>query len=280
MSGGVEVGGSCVVVVACCLDGGVVLLGPAFDRPHQLAEHSPATATIFVPVTRYWACRCSHARPGHSAELVAPPARHFVAKPDGLSHQQAAALPLVGLTAWQALVDTARVDAGQRVLVHGGGGGVGHVAVQIAMARGAHVVATASRPKHEWLRSLGVDQTIDHRGEDFIALVSDVDVVFDTVGGGVGQRSLDVLRRGGLLVTIVDHFDQNLAAAATEWGVRMAGVAVEPDRTGLEALVGLVERGLLRPHVQEVFPLEAIADAHRAVSAGSVTGKIVVSVRP
>jgi NADPH:quinone reductase-like Zn-dependent oxidoreductase len=218
-------------------------------------------------------------RPGATnAELVVAPSRQLVRKPASLSHVEAAALPLAGLTAWQALVDTAAVQDGQRVLIHGGGGGVGHLAVQIASALGAEVIVTASGPKHEWLRKLGAHRTIDHRTEDFTDLVSDVDVVVDTVLGGPGRRSLDVLRPGGLLVTIVDHFDDDLPAEAAAKGVRAAGVSVEPDQVGLDALVDLVERGVLRPHVQEVFPFERIADAHRAVEQGGLTGKVVVSL--
>ncbi len=163
------------------------------------------------------------------------------------------------------------------MLVHGGGGGVGHLAVQILKALGAEVITTASGPKHDWLHKIGADQTIDHRTDDFTEATSDVDVVFDTIGGN-GSRSFEVLRPGGLLVTIVDHFEHHLARAATDRGLRMAGVAVEPDRRGLEGLVDLVDRGLLRPHIQETHPLDQIADAHRALAAGGLTGKVVVTM--
>jgi NADPH:quinone reductase-like Zn-dependent oxidoreductase len=123
--------------------------------------------------------------------------------PTGLSHAEAAALPLAGLTAWQALVDTAQVAAGQRVLVHGAGGGVGHLAVQIAKARGAHVIGTASAAKHEFVASLGADELIDYRATDFASHAGGVDVVLDTIGGDTARGSIGVLRPGALLVTIV-----------------------------------------------------------------------------
>jgi NADPH:quinone reductase-like Zn-dependent oxidoreductase len=137
------------------------------------------------------------------AEYVVAPSRQLARKPARLSHAEAAALPLAGLTAWQALVDTAQVASGQRVLIHGAGGGVGHLAVQIAKARGAHMIGTASAAKHDFVAGLGADELIDYRAADFAAHADGVDVVLDTVGGATARRSIGVLRPGGLLVTIV-----------------------------------------------------------------------------
>jgi NADPH:quinone reductase-like Zn-dependent oxidoreductase len=212
------------------------------------------------------------------AELVAAPSRQLVRKPPGLDHVQAAGLPLAGLTAWQALVEAAGVREGQRVLVHGGGGGVGHLAVQIAKARGAEVVATASAAKHDFVRGLGADQVVDYRATDFVAEVGKVDVVLESVGGDTARRSLDVLRPGGVFVTIVDMRDAALAALAADRGVRFVGVTAEPDRVGLEALCDLVTAGRLRVHVDRTLPLEDAAGAHRLIEAGSTTGKIVLTV--
>src|SRR5205085_9743144 len=136
-----------------------------------------------------------------------------------LSFVQAAALPLVSLTAWQALVDTAAIRPGQRVLVHAAAGGVGHVAVQIAKARGAHVIGTASAAKHEFLRGIGVDEPIDYTAVDFATAVRDVDVVVDPVGGDYGPRSLETLRPGGLLVSISSPDTQALAPVAAARGL-------------------------------------------------------------
>ena len=156
------------------------------------------------------------------------PSRQLARKPPGLSHAEAAALPLAGLTAWQSLVDTAQLAAGQRVLIHGAGGGVGHLAVQIAKARGAYVVGTASAAKHEFVRSLGADELIDHQTCDFATVVGDLDVVLDSLGGEIARRSISVLRPGGILITIVGRRDVDLAARTRAAGRRFAGLSVEP----------------------------------------------------
>jgi NADPH:quinone reductase-like Zn-dependent oxidoreductase len=215
---------------------------------------------------------------GAYAEYVAAPSRHFATKPAGLDHVAAAALPLAGLTAWQALVDTADVRPGTRVLVHGAGGGVGHLAVQIAKARGAEVLATASPAKHDFVRGLGADRIIDYTAGDFAAGLTGVDVVIDGIGGGYGQRSLPVLAPDGLLITLVERTSTELADAAAAAGRRFTGLIVEPDHVGLEALSALVADGRLRPHVQHVLPLEEAAKAHELIESGRTQGKIVLTV--
>lgn len=213
------------------------------------------------------------------AEYVAVPSRQLARKPATIDHEHAAALPLAGLTAWQSLVDTADIRPGQRVLIHAGGGGVGHLAVQIAKARGAHVTATASAAKRDFVRSLGADEVIDYQGADFTEATGDLDVVLDTVGGPVGPRSIDVLRPGGLLVTIVDRTDAALRAAVIDAGRRFAGVTVEPDYVGLQALADLVDEGRLRPFVEHAVPFEQAAKAHELIEAGRTQGKIVLSLQ-
>jgi NADPH:quinone reductase-like Zn-dependent oxidoreductase len=212
------------------------------------------------------------------AEYVAAPSRQLARKPAGLSHAEAAALPLAGLTAWQALVDTARVAAGQRVLIHGAGGGVGHLAVQIAKARGAHVLGTASAAKHDFVASLGAEELIDYRASDFAAQVDGVDVVLDTIGGDTARRSIGVLRPGGLLVTIVGRRDVDLAARTKTAGRRFAGLSVEPDYPALEALADLAESGKLRAHLQATLGLAEAPKAHELLESGSVTGKIALTI--
>ena len=212
------------------------------------------------------------------AELVTAPGLQLARKPATLSHVEAAALPVVGLTAWQALVDVASVSAGDRVLVHGGGGGVGHIAVQIAKARGAYVIATASRGKHEFVVGLGADEIVDYTAVDFAEVVRDVDVVLDTIGGDTADRSLAVLRRGGHLVTAVSEGDAQLTAKFTAAGMRFSGVAVDPDASALRHLLDLIERGALRVHVQQTFPFERVADAHRMLDRGHLLGKVVLAV--
>ena len=212
------------------------------------------------------------------AEYVAAPSRQLARKPAGLSHAEAAALPLAGLTAWQALVDTAQVAAGQRVLIHGAGGGVGHLAVQIAKARGAHVIGTSSAAKHDFVASLGADELIDYRAADFAEQVDGVDVVLDTIGGDTARRSIGVLRPGGLLVTIVGRRDVDLATSTTTAWRRFAGLSVEPDYPALEALADLAESGKLRVHLQATLDLAEAAKAHELLESGSVTGKITLTI--
>ncbi|MEW1862913.1 MULTISPECIES: NADP-dependent oxidoreductase [unclassified Streptomyces] len=212
------------------------------------------------------------------AEVVAAPALHLARKPASLSHVEASALPVVGLTAWQGLVDLGGVTEGDRVLVHGGGGGVGHVAIQIAKALGAYVIATAGRSKRAFVEGLGADEVIDYTAVDFSEAVRDVDVVLDTIGGDTAERSLGVLRPGGHLVTAVAEEDTALAAAYEAAGIRFSGIAVDPDPVALRGLVALVEQGRLRVHVQETFPFERVADAHRLLEGGHLQGKLVLTV--
>lgn len=215
---------------------------------------------------------------GAYAEYVAGPSRNFVRKPAGIDHVQAAALPVAALTAWQALVDTAGVQPGQRVLVHAAAGGVGHVAVQLAKALGAYVIGTASAPKHAFVRGLGADEVIDYTTADFAETVRDVDVVLDAVGGDYGPRSLRTLRRGGTLVAIVFSHPGDMESAAKERGVRLEYQTVEADQAGMAAIAKLVDEGLLRTEIDAVLPLEQAGEAQRRGETGRTTGKIVLSV--
>jgi NADPH:quinone reductase-like Zn-dependent oxidoreductase len=216
---------------------------------------------------------------GAFAEYVTGPARAFASKPDNIDHIEAAAVPLAGLTAWQALVDTARLAAGQRVLIHAAAGGVGHLATQIAKARGAYVIGTASSVKHEFLRRIGVDEPIDYRAVDVTEAVREVDVVLDTLGGATAIRSLATLRTGGILVTILPpRSATDLAEQAGRRGVRAAAMLVEYDHAGMIALAELMVAGALRPHIEATLPLAGIAKGHALGDTGRVTGKIVLTV--
>ena len=215
---------------------------------------------------------------GSHAEYVAAPAAWFAPKPASLDHVHAAALPLVSLTAWQALVENADLQPGQRVLIHAAAGGVGHVAVQIAKARGAYVIGTASSAKHDFLRELGADELIDYRETDFAEAVADVDVVFDTIGGETSVRSLRTLRPGGTLVSILPVGSDELYVEADKLGVRAIRMLVDASRHDLVSIAGLVEQGVLRPTIAEVFPLEEAAAAHRLGETGRTTGKMVLTI--
>ncbi|MFG2306621.1 NADP-dependent oxidoreductase [Actinacidiphila glaucinigra] len=216
---------------------------------------------------------------GSHAEYVTGPARAFVRKPSAMSHEEAAAVPLVALTAWQALADVAAVRPGQRVLVHAAAGGVGHVAVQIAKSLGAYVIGTASAAKHDFLRGLGADELVDYRTTDYAEAVRDVDVVLDPLGGPESVRSLGTLRDGGLLVTLLPIGVPELRAEAERRGVRATGMLVEADHAGMAAVARLIEEGALRVTVAGTFPLAEAAKAHASLETGRTTGKLVLTVR-
>ncbi|MBS2548497.1 NADP-dependent oxidoreductase [Catenulispora sp. NL8] len=218
---------------------------------------------------------------GGYGEYVTAPARQFARKPAAASHEQAAAVPLAALTAWQALVDTADVRAGQRVLVHAAAGGVGHFAVQLAKHLGAHVIATASSARHEWLRELGADEAVDYREVRFEDVLRDIDVVIDLVGDAhdkTSLRSLEVLRPGGLLVAIPAGVSPELAEAAAERGVRVTPFLVEPDGPALARIAELIDAGQVVVEVAAVFPLEQAAQAHIQGEGGRTRGKLVLRV--
>ncbi|MCK9895789.1 NADP-dependent oxidoreductase [Frankia sp. AgB32] len=215
---------------------------------------------------------------GACAEYVLAPARALVRKPAELDHVQAGAIPLAALTAYQALVDTARVRPGQRVLVHAAAGGVGHFAVQIARSLGAHVIGTASAPKHDLLRQLGADELIDYRTQDFDRETGDIDVVLDTVGGEYAARSLRTLRASGLVVSLVGINTVALPEQAAALGVRHRMMLVEADQTGMLAVADLARGGRLRPVIESTFPLEQAAKGHDLGDTGRATGKIVLTV--
>jgi NADPH:quinone reductase-like Zn-dependent oxidoreductase len=243
--------------------GTVAAVGPG------VTLHSPGDAVLGMP---------RFPKPaGAYAAYVTGPARHFVAAP-GLDPVRAAGLPLAGLTAWQALVDTARVQPGQRVLVQAAAGGVGHLAVQIAKARGAHVLGTASPAKHEFVRSLGADELIDYTAGPIDELVRDVDIVLDTLGGEVRERSLGCLRPGGTLVSIIPPAGFDEALMPRREGVTVRWMLVEPDAGGLQQLVDLVAKGALAVHVERTFDLADAAQAHRHGERGRTTGKLVLTV--
>jgi NADPH:quinone reductase-like Zn-dependent oxidoreductase len=213
------------------------------------------------------------------AEYVTAPSRHFARKPERLSHVEAGGLPLAGLTAWQVLVEAVGIRPGQRVLVTAAGGGVGHLAVQIAKARGAHVIGSARQAKHDFLRELGADEVIDYTTTDVAKATGDLDVVMDAPGGGSSLRALPALKPGGALVPVSGGKDAAIRSAAAEHGVRLVSFLVEPDHAGLEGLAALVEAGKLRVEVDTALPLADAAKAHQIGETGRTRGKIVLTVR-
>lgn len=215
---------------------------------------------------------------GGYSQYVTAPSRQLSHTPAGLDHPHAAGLPLAGLTAWQALVDTAHVQPGQRVLIQAAAGGVGHLAVQIARNLGAYVIGTATSGKHDWLRTLGADQTVDYTAAPFEEQIDPVDVVLDLVGGAYAARSLDVLRPGGLLVEIPSGGDLPDARVLAERGLRAASPLVEPDGAGLEHLAQLIDQQHLSVDIQQTAPLSDLPELHRLGETSRTTGKLVATV--
>ncbi|MFD0344435.1 NADP-dependent oxidoreductase [Streptomyces sp. NPDC127117] len=216
---------------------------------------------------------------GAHAEYVVGPARSFARKPANLDHLQAAALPLAALTAYQAIVDTAGLRPGRRALIHAASGGVGHLAVQIAKACGAHVIGTVlGDDRQEFVRALGADEVIDNATTDFAETAGEVDFVLDTLSGDIRSRSLSILRPDGTMVTTVPDAAADDAERAAGQGGRVRTIGVQADHAGIKAIADLAASGALRPQIHATFPLAKAADAHAMLESGRTTGKIVLVV--
>jgi NADPH:quinone reductase-like Zn-dependent oxidoreductase len=213
-------------------------------------------------------------RPGAAAEYVTAPAAELAPKPSSIDHLAAAAVPLGALTAWQALHEHARLQPGQHVLVHGGAGGVGAYAVQLAALAGARVTATASARDLAFVTGLGADQALDYSGR-FEDHVRDVDVVVDPVGGNTTSRSWPVLRSGGTLVAVAEEPDPSHGGRAAVRGVYFV---VRPDAAQLRELASLIDNQQLRPVASLVFGLSDLPEACRAQRGTRPPGRVVVSV--
>ena len=196
-------------------------------------------------------------------------------KPNTVSFSDASAVPLAALTAWQALIDVAKLSAGQTVLIHGGSGGVGSFAVQIAKARGAKVIATASTANQNLLKQLGADVTIDYTNTKFEEAARDVDIVLDPVGRDTLARSYAVVKKGGIITTLVARPDQ---AQLDKYGIRGASIAVHPDGNELSEITSLIEAGKVKPIVSHVYPLNDAVKALEQAETHHTRGKIVLKI--
>jgi NADPH:quinone reductase-like Zn-dependent oxidoreductase len=196
-------------------------------------------------------------------------------KPREIDHVHAAAIPLAGQTAWQGLFRYGQLKAGQSVLIHGGSGGVGHFAVQFAKAKGARVLTTVSTDRLQFARALGADVVIDYKTQRFEELARDLDMVFDLVDGETRERSWQLLKKRGVLVSTLTGPSQQTAA---RWGVRALRYTVEADGKELDEILSLVASGKVKPHVQKTYPLEEAAQALDAVERGDSVGKIVLTM--
>jgi NADPH:quinone reductase-like Zn-dependent oxidoreductase len=215
-------------------------------------------------------------RPGAYAEYVVIAADEVAPKPRTLTHVEAAGVPLAGLTAWQALFDHAGLKADERVLVHAGAGGVGHLAIQVAKEAGAYVIATGSGSSQDLVKRLGADEFVDYREQRFEDAVDTVDVVFDTIGGETTSRSFDVLGEGGRLVSIAGQPD---ADEAERRGIATSAFMVQPNAAQLTELADLLDAGQVDVVIERSFPLDQVAAAHDLSAEGHVHGKLVLEVR-
>jgi len=212
---------------------------------------------------------------GGYAEYAVATEGEATAKPKSLNYIEAAAVPLVALTAWQALIDTAKLSAGQTVLIHGGSGGVGSIAIQIAKARGAKVIATASTSNQELLKQLGADVAIDYTKTKFEDVAKDVDVVVDSVGKDTLARSYGVVRKGGIIATLVAQPDQ---AELDKNGIRGAAISVKPNASELAEITKLIEEKKIKPVVSQVLLLTEALKAQEQAATHHTRGKIVLKI--
>jgi NADPH:quinone reductase-like Zn-dependent oxidoreductase len=239
-----------------------------------IVEKTGPAVTRFKPGDAVYS-RPDIARNGAYAEYIAVREAEVAAKPATISHVEAASLPLVSITAWESLFTTGQLAKGQRVLIHAGAGGVGSIAVQLAHAKGAHVTATASKAKAALVRSLGADEVIDYHAQDFSTVARDMDVVFDTIGGDVQEKSWGVLKPRGMLVSITDRPSEDRARAE---GKRAAHVFIGPNAAILKDLAGMVDLGQIRPLIAAEFGLDNTAKAQDFSETGRATGKVVIYV--
>ncbi len=257
------------------LSGAEIPYVPGFDISGEVAAYGPGVTGFRVgdPVFAMLDLR----RGGGYAEYAIVKVNEAAIKPEAIGHAEAASVPLVALTAWQALFDTADLQAGQTILIHAGAGGVGSIAVQLAKWRGARVVATASDYNHEFLYSLGVDIAVDYRTQQFEDFVSDADVVLDPIGGDTQRRSLEILRDGGRLVSIVGLTE---AGRNPTRGIQATSILVHPDAEQLGRIGELMTSGELSPIVSHRFPLSDAPLAHQQSETRRTRGKILLEMAP
>ncbi|EMA51696.1 NADP-dependent oxidoreductase [Halococcus salifodinae] len=212
--------------------------------------------------------------PGNAdAEYAAVPADEIVEKPETLDHTEAAGVPMVALTAWQALFDKGELSEDQRVLIHAAAGGVGHIAVQLAKSQGAHVIGTASGYNELFLRDLGADEFVNYRETSFEEELDDIDLVVDAIGGDTREHSYEVLTEGGILAALVGEISDE---QAEEYSVHARRVGVRPDAAILSEISELIDAGEVEPTISTTLPLADAPEAHEQIEEGHTRGKIVL----
>ena len=249
--------------------------------PHVMGyDVSGVITQVGSGVTRFAVGDAVFARPnqddaGAIAQIARVKAAEMARKPDTLTHEEAASVPLAGLTAWQALITKAGLKSGDKVLIHAGSGGVGTFAIQIAKHFGAHVATTCSPRNADLVRDLGADIVIDYHSQRFEEELSDYDIVFDMLGGDTLKRSFKVLRKGGTLVSIKGQDEDHLAE---DHGVRFEWFFMEPDGAMLADLAKLMADGTVKPVIDKVYPMTDTTEAYAALKDGHAVGKIVVKI--
>ncbi|CAA9557376.1 Bifunctional protein: zinc-containing alcohol dehydrogenase; quinone oxidoreductase (NADPH:quinone reductase); Similar to arginate lyase [uncultured Synechococcales cyanobacterium] len=213
---------------------------------------------------------------GGYAEYAVAKAEAIAPKPESITFEAAAAIPIAALTAWQAMFDLAHLSSGQKILITGASGGVGSMAVQLAKAKGAIVVGTASGRNEQFVRDLGADDFVDYTQQPFEAVVKDMDVVFDTIGGDTSAQAFQTLKRGGFLVAAPEPPSEE---KARQFGVEAAWVYCQPSAQQLVKINRLIEEGKLKIHIETVLPLSEVKKAHQLSQSGRTRGKIVLQAR-
>lgn len=213
---------------------------------------------------------------GALAEFAATVSGQLSQMPEKLDYQQAASLVLVGVSAWQALVEHIKLQSGQKIFIHGGAGGIGTVAIQIAKSIGAYVATTATGDGIDYVKSLGADKVIDYKSEKFAEKLQDFDAVFDNVGGDDFDASLNILKPGGIAVSMIAQPNEE---KANELKVEALSQSTKVTTHALDELRSLIEKKTVTPHIDTVFPLEKIQEAFSTRETGTVRGKIVVAIR-
>lgn len=244
--------------------GVVTKLGTSVDRSFKVGDEVYGQALVLAGAS------------GAIAELATVNVSNSALKPENIDFVTAAALPLVGSSAIDALEEHIGLKSGNKILIHGGAGGIGHIAIQMAKRLGAYVAATASSIDIEFVRSLGADEVIDYKTQKFEEILQDLDAVFDTVGGQTTDKSFKVLKKGGIIVSMLGAPNPELAK---QYGVTVIGQNTKVTSAKLNRLTELADSGAIKPHIDKVFPLEQTRKAFEYLEKGHPRGKVVVKIK-
>lgn len=213
---------------------------------------------------------------GTMAEFTAANTANIAIKPKATTFEEAAALPLVGVSALQALEEHIKLQSGQKILIHGGAGGIGHIAIQLAKALGAHVATTVKTEDMEFAKEMGANEIIDYKTQQFETILKDYDAVYDTVGGETGEKSFQVLKKGGVIVSMLGKPNEELAQ---KYGVTAIGEMTQTNAARLTLLTELVDKGKIKVHVDKIFPFNEVQEAFAYQEKTHPRGKVVLKIR-